>query len=79
MYNEASKRATIRYQQAHLAQINLKVPKADKERYIQAAEQAGMPLAAFIKDAIEEKMPEHKSSGIFWDCDIATRLQGFKP
>lgn len=56
MYNESAKKATMRYQKGHLAQVNIRVPKADKERYIQAAEQAGMPLAAFIKDAIEKKI-----------------------
>lgn len=56
MYNESAKKATMRYQKEHLAQVNIRVPKADKERYIQAAEQAGMPLAVFIKDAIEKKI-----------------------
>lgn len=56
MYNESSKKATIKYQKAHLAQINVRVPKEDKERYIAAAEASGKSFAAFLKEALDAKI-----------------------
>lgn len=61
MYNESAKKATYRYRDANMAQVNFRVKKEDKERYKEAAKAADMSLEAFIKEAIDEKIGRMKN------------------
>ncbi len=56
-YNEISKKATMKYMKEKMKIINLRIKKSDYEQFIQPAiERSGMPVATFIKQAIDEKI-----------------------
>ena len=52
----ARTRANRKYNEKAYDQINLTVPKGDKERIVNAAKAANMSTNAYIKEAISEKM-----------------------
>ena len=56
MYNEAKKRATMKYQRENMDQIAIRIPKGKREIYKQHAENVGKPLYKLICDLIEEDM-----------------------
>lgn len=51
-YTEASKRATIKYQREHLKQVPIRFQFSEYEELKHAADQAGLPVATFMKQAI---------------------------
>lgn len=56
-YNESSKKATMKYMKDKMKIINLRIKKDEYEKNIQPAiEKSGLPVATFIKRAIEEKI-----------------------
>ena len=56
-YNEASKRATIKYQKEHLKRIPLSVPKDYYENRLKpAAENAGESVNGYIKKSIDMRI-----------------------
>lgn len=52
-YTEAQKNATMRYQKEHLEQINIRVRKGCKQKYLDAAAARGQSLAQFMTDAAD--------------------------
>ena len=68
-YNEAAKRATIKYQKEHLEQLNIKFPKGFKANLTSHTELTGEAVAAFVRRAIEETIAR----------DRARMREGFKP
>lgn len=59
MYNESSKKATMKYLEK-LKEIRFRVKPEDYERYEAAAKEAGYPsMRQFFIDAIEEKVKNH--------------------
>lgn len=54
-YNEAQKRATMKYQKENLEQIAIRVPKGDRAALKTAAEEAGESMALFIINAVNAR------------------------
>lgn len=52
-YSEAQKNAVIKYQKEHLEQINIRVKKGCKQKYLDAAAAKGQSLAQFLTDAAD--------------------------
>lgn len=59
MYNEASKKATMKYIAENLEEVRFRVKKGEKDRYKQLAAAAGLSLAEFLKQAVEEYALNH--------------------
>lgn len=59
MYNESTKKATMKYIADNLEEVRFRVRKGEKDRYKQLAASAGMSLAEFLKRAIEEYANNH--------------------
>lgn len=56
-YNEASKRATIKYIKEKMKQFTIRFNKSDyNERIKPAIEKSGLKPTVFIKQAIDEKI-----------------------
>lgn len=55
-YTAAQNRATQKYQKENLEQINFRVRKGEKQKYINAAAACGLSLAQFFISAANEKM-----------------------
>lgn len=55
-YTEAQNKATQKYQREKLEQINFRVRKGVKQKYIDAAEERGVSLAQFFLSAADEKI-----------------------
>ena len=54
---EEKKEAILKYQ-SHMTRISLTVTPDRKDRWQQAAEQAGMSLSAYIVETMERRMQE---------------------
>ena len=54
MYNESSKRASMKYMKEKRDKLTLNLPIGDKERYKKYAEQQGKSLTALIVDLLEK-------------------------
>lgn len=52
-YSEAQKKATMQYQKDHLEQINIRVHKGCKQKYLDAAAERGQSLAQFLISAAD--------------------------
>ena len=52
---EAQKRATAKYRKT-LTSVSIRIKPEQHKRYKDAAEAAGVPLRAYILEALEEKM-----------------------
>lgn len=52
-YSEAQKNAVMKYQKEHLEQINIRVKKGCKQKYLDAAAARGQSLAQFLTDAAD--------------------------
>lgn len=52
-YSEAQKNAIMKYQKEHLEQINIRVKKGYKQKYLDAAAARGQSLAQFLTDAAD--------------------------
>lgn len=59
MYNEQSKKATMKYIKENLEEVRFRVKKGEKDRYKQLAQKANMSLAELLKKAIEEYADNH--------------------
>lgn len=55
-YNEAQKKATIKYLSEKTDDIRIRVPKGKKEEIRTYAENKGYSLNSFINEAIDDKM-----------------------
>lgn len=55
-YTPAQNRATQKYQREKLEQINFRVRKGEKQKYIDAATAAGVSIAQFFTSAADEKI-----------------------
>ena len=53
MYNESSKKATLKYIKENLEEVRFRVKKGEKDRYKAHAERIGKPLRRLIMDLIE--------------------------
>lgn len=51
-YNEAQKKATMKYQKEKLEQIAIRVPKGDRATLKAEAEQVGQSMAQYIIQAV---------------------------
>lgn len=54
MYNDVSKKATMKYIKENLEEVRFRVRKGEKERYKAHAEQRGKSLTALIIDLLEQ-------------------------
>lgn len=59
MYTQAQNKATQKYQKENLEQVRVWVKKGEKDRYKQLAAAAGLSLAEFLKQAVEEYAYNH--------------------
>lgn len=56
-YNESSKKATLKYMREKVKVINIRFKKEDYDKDIlPAINKTGLPVATFVKQAIEEKI-----------------------
>lgn len=55
-YTPAQNKATQKYQRENLEQINFRVRKGEKQKYIDAAAAAGLSVAQFFISAADEKI-----------------------
>ena len=55
-YNEAQKKATMKYLKEKTDDIRIRVPKGMKDRWKEYAESQGKSLNQFIIDVVEEKI-----------------------
>ena len=56
MYNEASKKASMKYMAEKREDLKLNLPKGKKEKYKAYAESKGVSLTKLITDLIEKDM-----------------------
>lgn len=54
MYNDVSKKATMKYIKENLEEVRFRVRKGEKERYKVHAERRGKSLTALIIDLLEQ-------------------------
>lgn len=54
MYNDVSKKATMKYIKENLEEVRFRVRKGEKERYKAHAERRGKSLTALIVDLLEQ-------------------------
>ena len=59
MYNETSKKATMKYIKENLEEIRFRVRKGEKDKYKQLAEADGKSLAELIRVAVKEYAENH--------------------
>lgn len=57
-YTEAQKAASIKYLREKTDDVRIRVPKGTKDRWRDAAEDAGKSLSQFIIDAVERAVVE---------------------
>lgn len=55
-YTPAQNKATQKYQKEKMEQINFRVKKGEKQKYIDAATAAGLSIAQFFTTAADEKI-----------------------
>lgn len=51
----------IKYKNEHYSRVVLDVPKETKERWKAAAQKEKMPLATFVRQAVEERISRQES------------------
>ena len=54
-YNEAQKRATMKYQKEHMEQLAIRVRKGDRQALKEEAERCGQSMAEYVCEAVNEK------------------------
>lgn len=59
MYNESSKRATLKYIKENLEEVRFRVKKGEKDRYKAHAENRGKSLTSLIVDLLERDIKEY--------------------
>lgn len=62
MYNESSKKATIKYMKEKRENLNINLPIGAKERYKTYAQQQGKSLTALIVELLEQDITEKGES-----------------
>lgn len=55
-YSEAQKRASRKYNESAYDRLYITIPKGQKERIKQIAEESGKSINGFINEAIEDKI-----------------------
>lgn len=55
-YTEARKKANIKYMHDKTDNIQLRLPKGTKERWMAAAELANMSMTKYVANAVEKQM-----------------------
>lgn len=66
-YSENQNRATQKYQKEHLEQINFRVKKGEKQKYIDAAAAEGVSLAKFFLLAADDRIERRQNGEITHD------------
>lgn len=61
MYNESSKRATLKYIKENLEEVRFRVKKGEKDRYKAHAENRGKSLTSLIVDLLERDIKEYNA------------------
>lgn len=59
MYNESSKKATLKYIKENLEEVRFRVKKGEKDRYKAHAENRGKSLTSLIVDLLERDIKEY--------------------
>ena len=59
-YTDAQRRASVKYLHENTDDIRLRVPKGTKERWMEAADRAGMSMTKFVMEAVENKMKDRE-------------------
>lgn len=59
MYNESTKKATIKYMREKRENLNVNLPLGAKDRYKAHAEKRGKSLTALIVDLLERDIKEY--------------------
>ena len=59
MYNESTKKATIKYMREKRENLNVNLPIGAKDRYKAHAEKRGKSLTALIVDLLERDIKEY--------------------
>ena len=60
-YNDAQKRATMKYMKENLDEIRVRVPKGRKEEIVAHASNRQESMAAFLTRAVDETMERDKA------------------
>lgn len=60
MYDEKSKARTMKYMHDKRENLNINLPKGDKDRYKTYAESQGKSLTALIVDLLEKDMQKNQ-------------------
>ena len=53
-YNEAQKKATIKYLKENTDDIRLRVPKGTKEKWLTAAKKEGISMTQYVTNIVNE-------------------------
>lgn len=61
MYNESSKKATLKYIKENLEEVRFRVKKGAKDRYKAHAENRGKSLTSLIVDLLERDIKEYNA------------------
>lgn len=61
MYNDVSKKATMKYIKENLEEVRFRVRKGEKDRYKAHAERQGKSLTALIVDLLEQDIQRANS------------------
>lgn len=62
-YTEAQNKATQKYIRENLEEIRFRVRKGEKDKYVVAAEKAGLSMAKYFLAAADEKIERDSSGG----------------
>ena len=68
-YSEAQKNAIMKYQKEHLEQINIRVKKGCKQKYLDAAAARGQSLAQFLTDAADAAIDRDSIRSVSEDAE----------
>lgn len=77
-YSEAQKNAVIKYQKEHLEQINIRVKKGCKQKYLDAAAARGQSLAQFLTDAADAAIDRDSIRSVAEDTEPKPSSQKIK-
>jgi len=59
VYNEVSKKATMKYMKEKRENLNINLPLGDKARYKEHAQKKGLSLTALIVELLEKDISEN--------------------
>lgn len=78
-YSEAQKNAIMKYQKEHLEQINIRVKKGCKQKYLDAAAARGQSLAQFLTDAADAAIDRDSIRSAAEDADTEAPAAASEP